>query len=401
MGHNRAGTPVVATCLAMLAVLLFAPSALAATITPCAANPSAEPVVELDGQATIVPRQSVRDSLRKSGVRIRLVGPANNFTGRAQYPVASVNYSSAAQRIKLGGAIVLEGKGRRQVRISGLQVKATRFGPTLVNARFAGKKRQFLRVRGGEYGRNIETGELTLTGGSARLGDGGAAAALTRRLGLAKGTLGIGSPWGSFDLYSLYRVSLPPKDPEGEAPPEPPALVRPGGATDIASATINWRVRDSFIRYVNSGDGASAIDGAVAGPAEGSPPLVYTFAFPFASGWTDAGSGEALVIGSGGVAFRYCRHTVNFQVNQPEIELNGSQSRMIFRVNGLDGTAYPDRRAVVVALDLNQADKSVSGKTTTWENIPGFIPEGSTGVFADFYFAGDSFGELDLTVTEP
>lgn len=396
----RFGVTFMVACGLLLAGMLFnASPAPAATLQPCSTTPPSGPVTELEGQATIVQNQALRRTLRRGGVKVSLVAPANNLTGRPEYPVSSVVYGEPVSRIRLGGAIDLKGKGKRRLRMNQLVSVIPQSGPAYVNARFAGSNRRLLVIRGTATALNSETGELTATGGKARLA-GGAAKVLRKRFGIKPRALKNLALWGTFDLYSLYKVTLPPEDPEAETPPVPPVAVMPGTATDLTSATINWRVRESFIRYVNSGDGASAIDGAIPGPVEelgGAPPLVYSFSFPFTSGWTDGDT--ALVKGSGGVAFRYCRHTVNFHVNDPEIELNGADSRMIFKVNGLDGTAFPNQRAVVVDLDLTQADKSTSGNTTTWENIPGFVPQGSAGVFADFYFGGDNFGELDLTVT--
>jgi len=391
-------------CAVLLgAMLLNATPASAATLEPCAAIPPPGPVTEIDGEATIVQGQAIRRKFSRAGIKTRLVKPANSFTGRPQFPVRQVKFAKGDNpRINLGGAIRLSSKGKRQMQLKRLQVR-TSSQLTIVKARFAGANRRFLLIEREKFTNDPQTGETIVTGGRARLSN-AAVKVFRKHLGLKNKALKSRAVWGTFDLYSLFKVTLPPKDPEGEAPPVPPFTVKPDGATDLASATINWRVRDSFIRYVSSGNGAKAIDGAVPGPAEelsGTPALVYSFGFPFTSGWTDAATDTALIKGSGGVAFRHCRNTINFHVNEPEIELDGSNSRMIFRVNGLDGTAYPNQRAVVVDLDLTQADESTSGKTTTWENIPGFVPEGSAGVFADFYFGGDAFGELDLSVTRP
>jgi hypothetical protein len=155
-------------------------------------------------------------------------------------------------------------------------------------------------------------------------------------------------------------------------------------------------------------------DGATAGAPEvigGAAPLVYSFGFPFSDGWAAPDSGPAAIHGSGKVGFRHCRNTINFTVADPEIELNGdSDSRLIFRVDGTDGTAFPDSRAVMVQLIPSLATKTTDGDTMTLSGIPGYIPQAATGIFADFYppFPGSvgapgaefsRFGSVTVTYT--
>ncbi|MDQ2700845.1 MAG: HtaA domain-containing protein [Actinomycetota bacterium] len=387
---------VVAGVLAVLSLWIAPVPADAAELVPCGVVPPKGPVVEIDGEATIVAGKVLK-TVKRKGVRARLIKPANNLTGWPAYPVKTVNYGKRVSRIGLGGGFRLR-KGKRQLQFRGLKVVIRGGGKAFVNARFGGGLKRLFIVKKGRVVRNAETGELNLIRGNATL-SAPAAKLIRKRFGLKRvKTIRKERSWGRLDLYSLYRVTLPPTNPEGEAPAEPPVLIKPAGADNVTSATINWRVRDSFIRYVNSGSGANAIDGAIPGTPEGSPPLVYNFTFPFTSGWVDETS--SLIKGSGGVTFRFCRHTINFMVQDPEVELNGDSSRLIFRVKGTDGSAYPDSRAVTVDLKLSGAQKvETVGKTTTYTGIPGFVPTGSTGLFADIYAPGDEFGHLDLTVT--
>lgn len=190
---------------------------------------------------------------------------------------------------------------------------------------------------------------------------------------------------------------------------EPAALARPATAADVVSATVVWRVRESFIRYINAGQGTSVRDGAAADPAENLPdagtPLVYQFRFPFRAGWSDPASGTAAVSAFGGVRFRYTAHTIDFTTADPEIELNGAASRAIFRLTGIDGTPFTGKRAVLVDLRPGQAaSRTVSddGRTVSYERIPAFIPAGAVdSVFAGFYLAGAPFGSVSLTYTTP
>ena len=126
----------------------------------------------------------------------------------------------------------------------------------------------------------------------------------------------------------------------------------------------------------------------------------YEFEFPLTDGWSTGDPGTTAIHGSGKVGFRLCVHTINFTVADPEIELNGdSDSRIIFRVDGTDGTAFPDTRAVMVDLTPSLAVKTVDGKTTTLAGIPAYVPAEATGIFADIYPALADFGSLTITYT--
>jgi len=403
----RFGSAFVVAGILALCALWFAPApAGAAALTPCVAGPPPTgPVTELDGTATIELKGTVKRKLRAGGVRMALEAPANDFTGRPSFPVASVTYGEGSSRIGLGGALTLRGKKSKRLSFTGINATIRAQGDSVVTARFGGAVRRLFVVKGGRVTRDVASGELYVKNGRATL-SGVAASTIKKRFGLKRfRALKKGLTWGPVNLYSLYKVTTPPKDPEAETPEEPPVATRPAGAVDLTSATIDWRVRESFIRYVSSGDGANAVDGAIPGPPEavgGATPLTYRFSFPFTSGWTDTASESSLIKGSGGVTFRYCRNTINFVVHDPEIELNGDLSRMIFRVQGMDGTAFPDSRAVMVGLRLNQAESvQTVGNTTTYTKVPGFVPEGSAGIFADFYMPGAEFGNLTISLTTP
>lgn len=182
------------------------------------------------------------------------------------------------------------------------------------------------------------------------------------------------------------------------AEPAPATTARPASAAAIAAATLVWRVRESFIRYVNTGEGATVRDGAVADPPETLPeagvPLVYQFRFPFAAGWADAARGTASVSFGGGVRFRYSAHGIDFVASDPIVELDGAAPRVTFVVEG--------RRVVLLDLHPAAAVRTVSpdGRTVTLAQIPATVPAGtSDSIFAGFYLAGDPFGWLTLTTT--
>jgi len=186
---------------------------------------------------------------------------------------------------------------------------------------------------------------------------------------------------------------------------EPPVKTRPAGAIAITSATVTWHVRESFIQYMASGEGSSTGNGAT-GEAptveRGSDtPLVYGFNFPFTGGWCDPATGAARLTFGGTVAFRYRDHGIDMAVNDPEVELDGPASRVIFRMTGSGDTDGGNRRSVVETLDVSKAAAiRIDGKTFTYERIPAAVPPGAAdSVFAGYYLPGDPFGWVSVTFT--
>ncbi|HWI70898.1 MAG TPA: HtaA domain-containing protein, partial [Baekduia sp.] len=178
----------------------------------------------------------------------------------------------------------------------------------------------------------------------------------------------------------------------------------PGTAVDATAATITWHVRDSFIQYINSGEGTTVSGGATADPATVQPgssvPLVYAFHFPFKSGWYDPVTNTTRLTYSGTVTFCYSGHGIKLTASNPEVEIDGSGSRAIF-VTGNTGEA--DKRGVLVKLDPSAAASithSPDGHDHAWNQVPGTIPaDASESVFAGFYAAGDPFGWITTTAT--
>ena len=190
----------------------------------------------------------------------------------------------------------------------------------------------------------------------------------------------------------------------GTPPPpgtgEPPVKARPATARAITGATVTWHVRDSFIRYMAAGEGTSASRGATPAAPEGEPPLVYAFHFPFAEGWCDPVTGAARVAFTGTVRFRYSDHEIDLVVNDPEVELDGPASRVIFRMTGSGDTAGGNKRAVVETLDVSKASATANGNAFAYERIPGAVPPGAaSSVFAGYYLPGDPFGWVSISFT--
>ena len=220
----------------------------------------------------------------------------------------------------------------------------------------------------------------------------------TRASGLTAG--GSPTPQGN-DALSPSGCPLPSG--AGPAPEDPPPVATPpSGALDVTSASIDWHVRESFIRYINTGEGTSVSGGATADPPVllpgASASLTYDFHFPFAKGWhhpganpADPADDTAGIYFGGAVRFLYSGHGIDLTTAEPEIEIAGGSSRAIFSVT--EG-ADPASRQVLVNLDLNRAAAiSASGNTYTYERVPGAVPSGTaSSVFAGFYAPGTEFG---------
>jgi hypothetical protein len=190
-------------------------------------------------------------------------------------------------------------------------------------------------------------------------------------------------------------------------PGEPPVKARPAGARTITSATVTWRVRESFIQYIASGEGTATSRGATGDPPEvaggSEAPLVYSFHFPFAEGWCDPVTGSARLSFTGTVAFAYADHEIDLRANDPEVELDGPASRVIFRMSGSGNTDGGNRRAVVETLDVSKAAGVFTGadaKSFAYQRVPASVPPGAAdSVFAGYYLPGDPFGSVSISFT--
>lgn len=359
-------------------------------------------------------------SLKAQKVKLAAVKPATLKGSTLVLKAKAVTLS----RVDYEGALRLS-KGSRTVTLKGWRAGLGR--QPAFSAQVGGRRNTLLSTSG-----DVAKGaRLTLTAQGAK--------AIKRALRLKRLTR------GAFGRVTLVE-QLPadggtPSTPgaPGGAPPatapitdEPPRLARPATAVDVKAGTVTWRVRDSFVQYLNAGtgptDGTQAIaPGAADTPMRGctssgaanDAQLSYQFGFPFKSGWYDPVSGTAALYYGGGVHFGYAQHTIDLNATDPEIELNGASSRAIFRFNGSGGTAVADKRQVLMNLataggpvakacsvdpgpvGLPATTANADGTTTyTFERIAGVIPDGSAQtVFAGFYLPGDRFGWMTIAFT--
>lgn len=188
----------------------------------------------------------------------------------------------------------------------------------------------------------------------------------------------------------------------GTISPAPAPLARPAGALDVASATLSWRPRASFLQYVASGEGATASEGATPAPPETAPGsdarLVYAFGFGLKPGsWYDPAGGSADLFTKGTVRFRYRAHGIDLTVRDPEIELNAGASRTIFAFSGGDCTQVAPVRGVM--LSLTPGSPSANGAARDYGPIPATITDAGADMFSGFYLPGDAWGTFAVAFT--
>ncbi|HEY6759018.1 MAG TPA: HtaA domain-containing protein [Baekduia sp.] len=375
--------------------------------------------------------------LSAQGVKVSAVAPARTSGAKLVLPVKAVTVAGAAT-LTHSGAIRLR-KGRRSVTLTAPIVELARAGR--LRAQVGGTSFAILTVDARAHRLDATLGTAALRAGTVRLTAAGAAVIRTalrlKRLapaaigtltvsarrgavpstGAATGTSGpgpgaTGGPTGGGTTTTPGGGttttpgggSATPTCPTATAAGGPAALARPATAVELTGATITWHVRDSFIQYINAGQGTAACNGATADAPTirpgSSTPLAYDFHFPFTDGWYDPVSQTARVTFTGTVSFRYSGHGIDLAAVNPEIELAGTASRVIFATAN---TGQAPARGVLETLDLaGAASIAHQPPTHTYTAIPGAIPtDAGSSTFAGYYQAGDPFGWVTVQLSTP
>ncbi len=396
---------IAATALAVAAAALPSQSAAAVTGTT---------QLKLDGP--------VAQALRERGIRIGPIEPAKGGAQQISLPLAAGLAGSKATLLRHRGGIALEARDGDVARLTKLSLLLG--SSSLLEAKVGGEEIELLKVLpGGSRKVDAAAGKVRLERLRLKLTRAGAKA-LAAGLGLKAlpagrfatlssnvagltsgdaGGSGNGPTTGSGSGPAQQATGCPLPSgagPSGEG--TPPLATRPPSAVDVTGASIDWHVRESFIRYIATGEGTSASGGASAEPPVllpgASTPLSYDFHFPFAGGWLDPGANPgspgddtAALYFNGALRFQYSGHGIDLLTSSPEIELAGGSSRAIFSVSEKGGAPA---RQVLVNLDLGRAGAiTQSGSSYTYERVPGAIPAGTaSSVFAGFYAPGTDFG---------
>lgn len=398
----------IVLALVALLVAAFAGPALASTAASGAAK---------------LPIGAKGAGLREAGLKLTPVVPARVHRKHLILPVAKLKLPAAKRAvIRLSGGLKLKA-GRRSAVVTALSLKL-KPGKAVVSGLVGWRRIAVLAGPrpGAKIDRQLGTAKSTsaklrLTPKAVRL--------LRKRLdfeGLGRGRLGklwvdaerdSGAGGGGGGAGgSVPKTPVPACTPGNGSPvaapvgEEPPQLARPAGAVDVTCSAIVWRPRESFLQYIKLGESTSVFEGAVDGPEEVRPGsdarFVYSFTFPFKSGWYDAASGKAALYYQGRVRFQYSGHGIDFSARDPEIELAGEDSRAIFRFEGSDDTPYEDKRAVLVDLAPVTPQIGAGGHVRAYPDMLGTIPEGTgESIFGGFYGPGEPFGSVGVSLTIP
>jgi hypothetical protein len=388
------------------ATLVLAVLAAPAHAAPSSVEHAHAAVAAATGSLTLTVSARADRALRTRGVTVSTTGKAARSGRRVRLPLSAGDRTA----LNTSGALRLRA-GKRSVTLGAPRLELG--SNPRVTALLGGRRSTLLTLTVAPIstasGVTLETTGATLTAAAGRT--------ISRRLRItqlpraafatvaATGTFASQAPQPSAPAPGACATTTAGGAAPDPGKGEPPIKARPAGALTIASATVTWHVRESFIQYIASGEGTSTSAGATGEEptVEGASqaPLVYSFHFTPTGGWCDPATGAARLTFGGSVGFRYRDHEIDLRVNDPEVELDGPASRVIFRMTGSGDTDGGNRRSVVETLDVSKAAAvRVDGKTITYERIPAAVPPGTAdSVFAGYYLPGDPFGWVSITFT--
>jgi hypothetical protein len=347
------------------------------------------------GNTTLVVSAGKARVLAERGISFAGVRGAVTEGRETRLQISGGTVGADAASLSHDGALRLvagEGKRRRVIRLARPQ---TQLGPTsTLTALLLGKRRVVFDLV-------ARPGSLALDGlrGTASLQN----ARLVWRRGTAAAIgrwLGVALPKGALGSARASAAATGTETPKSETiADEPPLLARPASAVSLTGATVTWHVRDSWVRYVSTQFDPVAEEGAIpAAPIldsqhpcpdradEDGTKRVYSFGFPFAGGWYDPPTGTTAIYTSGAVHYRYPHSGIDLATRNPEIEINGAASRVIVRLRGAEGTAYPDSRTAMLNLAL--AGPPTEGPAGTFayaSPIRAALDPNGQSIFAGFY----------------
>lgn len=400
-----------------------APLAAAALLAAATLSPATAGAATLSGPTSLTFAGNAYATLAKAGVKIDAGAGAVKYQGdtTTKYVLATTGGSfGKTATVKHAGSLTL----RRKTGTLKLTAFQLRFKKTpVLSAKLGGKRLDLfsLDLRKGEYTLDKRSAVVKIDGARAnltraaataigkalklrRVRTGGFAVLATTTSVPAAGGTATGDTTGSAGTKAGQTGSSGSSTSKPYV--EPTALARPATAKPLTAASLRWHVRESFVRYVSSGEGVAASGGATAGAAAAADGNTcdYDFAFNAAGSWYDPASGQARVLFTGTLTFTYSGHGIDIQATNPEVELNpvagSSGPRVIVTYGGSKASAFTGRD-LLVELDPAKADTTgTAGLTNAFAKTPGVIPNGSSdSVFAGFYQPGDEFGSYSLTFT--
>ena len=202
--------------------------------------------------------------------------------------------------------------------------------------------------------------------------------------------------------------ALPATTAGGAAPApgsgEPPVKARPAGALHDGGATITWQPRESFIQYIDSGEGTSTSRGAT-----GDPPTSRAAARPRSS---TASTSRRPAAGAtrpparrGSTFTRHRRLPVLRPRDRPAGQRPRGRARRARLTRDLPDDRLRGHRRRQPARGRRDARRLQGRRQRRRQDVrlradPGAVPPGAaSSVFAGYYLPGDPFGWVSISFT--
>lgn len=423
---------------------------LALTALPAVALPATAGAAA-SGSTTIELKGAAASALSVQKVRISAQKPARANASRIVLPVAGGTVATGAT-LRHGGSVTFRSTVGGRARTARLTAWQTRIGArqVTISAKLAGKRVALFALTAPKRDISLDAANRTVTvdGGRARLTSAGAKAlrtrlALRRLPATAFGSVkvaakldpGTNRQTGNGNVPTPTTPSTPGTPTSPTTPSPPPAvcdgystgnvpgagapLARPEGAANVVSAPMVWYGRDSWMRYISgglgAGDGISASEGAALGPREKypegtesfpdpsrGPTLVYsaTFGFDAASSWYLAAGNDSKgrLAYTGAIRFFWNAHGIDLTFKNPEIELNGASSKLIFTVSGAACSNLPAKR--VEMFKLTVPNPTAAAPTSSYGPLAARITNAGATLFSNMYYENNAWGSVrNLVVT--
>lgn len=408
---------------AAAATAVVASAALAA---PALAAPSGSTTIDLKGPAA--------KALSGQQVKLSAKKPAKAGAKKIVLPVRGATVNAKGAKLTHGGSVTLRRKagGRtRTVTLTAWQTQVTAKRST-ISAKLGGKRvnlftatapaRRVTLTAGTSAGVTGATVRLTPAGAkalrsklalrtlpAAQIGGGKVAAKTNTRTGTGGGGGGTPTPGGGGTTPPGGGGTTPPTVDQcrgfsttGPVPVAADPLTRTAGAANVASVNFVWTPLESWTRYVSTGEGIFNSDGAESTPerlagSSGAWKYRFTFAADLARSWYDPATQQGVLYHTGTVRYLWRGHFIDITFKNPVIELNGSRSRVIFRVAGSDCSRLTERSAdfttFTAPAPTGAAPAYDFGATTPR------ITEGGSNAMGGVYFANTDWGTVTLSLT--
>lgn len=394
----------ISVLFALLAALIAAALVLALAPSPAGAT-----ATTTDSVVTI-PLGKSGAGFRAKGVRVSAISPARIVKNELRLKTSDISVTTATSAgVVLRGGLKLK-RGKRTLKIQGLLVEARNKKISITGK--LGKKR--VTVLSGAASVGVVQGvaqQVVAPAISVKL------ATKARRTFRSSLKLKKTPSAKLGTLVAFVKAELPKSETPTEAVLQDLAgapLARPGSAVDVGGSSFKWWMRDSWVNYIDFsiplepavGDAPIANSGHVCQdivPVDKS--RQYATNFPFKSGWWDAASQTGYFSYSGSVrwyAIRPGGTVIDITASDPEIEINGAASRLIFTMR--DASENTLKRGAFVSLNsstpLNSVALAPGGGTSRLKSTIFLDPATSPfGSFIGQYTSNPGWGCVDLGFT--